>query len=67
MNFFLSLKKGKKVNDNPWEATSLEWATSSPPLGHGNFEKPVKVYRGPYEYSVPGAERDFSPQHLEQD
>ena len=64
VNFFVSLKKGEKVEDNPWQGTTLEWATTSPPLGHGNFEGPVAVYRGPYEYSVPRAKRDFSPQHL---
>ena len=62
INVFISPFIGKKTNsDNPWEATTLEWATPTPPP-HGNFvEKPV-AYRGPYEYSVPGAERDFSPQ-----
>jgi cytochrome c oxidase subunit 1 len=30
-------------------------------VGHGNFEHPVAVYRGPYEYSVPGATKDFTP------
>jgi cytochrome c oxidase subunit 1 len=64
VNFFVSLKKGEKVEDNPWQGTTLEWATTSPPLGHGNFEGPITVYRGPYEYSVPKAKRDFSPQHL---
>ncbi len=33
-----------------------------PPPPHGNFLKPVVVYRGPYEYSVPGAPNDFTPQ-----
>jgi cytochrome c oxidase subunit 1 len=61
-NLIWSLLKGKKVtSDNPWDATTLEWATPTPP-GHGNFLKPVAVYRGPYEYSVPGASKDFSPQ-----
>ena len=27
--------------------------------GHGNFEKTPTVYNGPYEYSVPGMEKDF--------
>jgi cytochrome c oxidase subunit 1 len=31
-------------------------------LGHGNFETVPTVYRGPYEYSVPGADKDFTPQ-----
>ncbi len=62
INFFWSLRHGRKVaNDNPWEATTLEWATPTPPP-HGNFTKPVEAHRGPYEYSVPGAPRDFSPQ-----
>ncbi len=64
INFFLSLKTGKKVeSDNPWEATTLEWATPTPPP-HGNFARPVEVYRGPYEYSVPNHPTDFTPQHV---
>jgi cytochrome c oxidase subunit 1 len=61
INFFSSLKWGQKVDKNPWEATTLEWSAPSPP-GHGNFVTEPIVYRGPYEYSVPGAARDFTPQ-----
>jgi cytochrome c oxidase subunit 1 len=62
VNFFISAKVGKKVeNDNPWNATTLEWATPTPP-GHGNFLTEPAVYRNPYEYSVPGDEADFTPQ-----
>ena len=39
----------------------MEWAAPSPPP-HGNFIGPVAAFRGPYEYSVPGSERDFIPQ-----
>lgn len=60
-NFFSSIRRGVRVNENPWQATTLEWLAPSPP-GHGNFEKAPSVYRGPYEYSVPGASRDFTPQ-----
>ncbi|HXG46385.1 MAG TPA: cbb3-type cytochrome c oxidase subunit I [Methylomirabilota bacterium] len=61
-NFFWSIKNGKKVtSDNPWDATTLEWQTPTPPP-HGNFTKPVVAHRGPYEYSVPGAATDFTPQ-----
>jgi cytochrome c oxidase subunit 1 len=58
-NLFWSMKFGKKAADNPWEATTLEWTTATPPP-HDNFggRMPV-VYNGPYEYSVPGAPRDF--------
>jgi len=61
INFCTSWKWGKKVSDNPWEATTLEWSAPSPPP-HGNFLKPPTVYRGPYEYSVPGHPTDFTPQ-----
>ena len=62
-NFFWSLKNGKKVtSDNHWEATTLEWQTPTPPP-HGNFLKAPVVYRGPYEYSVPGHATDFTPQN----
>jgi cytochrome c oxidase subunit 1 len=61
INFFSSIWWGKVVDRNPWEATTLEWSAPSPP-GHGNFLTEPVVYRGPYEYSVPGAPRDFTPQ-----
>src|SRR5258707_2382011 len=58
--------RSSEANQNTWDATTLDWAaTTSPPLGHGNFEVMPVVYRGPYEYSVPGASVDFIPQHLE--
>jgi len=62
-NFLWSVFKGKRAPENPWEATTLEWATSSPPP-HGNFATPPTVYHGPYEYSVPGRAQDWLPQHL---
>jgi len=30
-NIFYSLKKGKEAGDNPWDAWTLEWLTTSPP------------------------------------
>ena len=57
-NFFNSIKNGEKVGANPWNATTLEWEAPSPPP-HGNFATPPVAHRGPYEYSVPGAEKDF--------
>src|SRR5690242_6188148 len=61
-NLFYSMFKGEKASDNPWEATTLEWTTATPPP-HDNFggRTPV-VNHGPYEYSVPGAPRDFTMQ-----
>jgi cytochrome c oxidase subunit 1 len=61
INFFMSMKWGKKVGINPWDATTLEWSAPSPP-GHGNFLTEPVVYRAAYEYSVPGAAKDFTPQ-----
>ena len=61
-NVFYSLKRGEKVNNNPWSATTLEWMAPSPPLPHVNFAKIPEVHRVAYEYSVPGRKRDFTPQ-----
>ena len=64
-NFFWSMWRGRRAEDNPWEASTLEWSVPSPPP-HDNFGgAPVEVERGPYEYSVPGGERDFLPQKAE--
>ena len=60
-NFFRSIKKGEKVGNNPWQATTLEWSAPSPPP-HGNFTTPPVVHRGPYEYSVPGSTTDYDMQ-----
>jgi cytochrome c oxidase subunit I len=58
-NLFWSMFKGAKASDNPWEATTLEWTTATPPP-HDNFggRTPI-VHHGPYEYSVPGAATDY--------
>jgi cytochrome c oxidase subunit I len=58
-NLFWSMFRGKKAEQNPWEATTLEWTTTSPPP-HDNFGgiTPV-VHHGAYEYGVPGAPRDY--------
>jgi cytochrome c oxidase subunit 1 len=69
INFFYSIRKGQRVGANHWNATTLDWAaTTSPPLAHGNFAVLPVVYRGPYEYSVPGHDaEDFYPQHVPDD
>lgn len=49
----LSFWKGEKAPPNPWNATGLEWQTSSPPPKH-NFEKLPVIPEGlegePYAY-----------------
>ena len=61
LNVGWSLVAGRKAERNPWQATTLEWATPSPPP-HGNFDALPVVYRGPYEYSSPEASEDWLPQ-----
>ena len=71
VNFFWNAIAGalgkKNVTDNHWDATTLEWAaTTSPPLGHGNFAVLPVVYREAYEYSNPDYTlADFLPQNLD--
>ena len=61
LNFFGTLRKKATHEENPWHATTLEWAAPSPPP-HGNFATAPEVFRGPYEYSVPGCAEDYLPQ-----
>ena len=63
VNAAWSFFRGREAGANPWRANTLEWTTPSPP-GHGNFAAAPVVYRGPYEYSVPGREDDWLPQTL---
>jgi cytochrome c oxidase subunit 1 len=59
INFFWSAFKGEKATENPWNAAGLEWTTSSPPP-HGNWAGEIpEVHRWPYDYSVPGADKDY--------
>jgi len=63
INLFMSIRGGEEVSDNAWDATTIEWTDApSPPVAHGNFNVLPRVYRGPYEYSVPGQSTDFLPQ-----
>ena len=61
-NFFYSIFKGTKATKNPWESNTLEWTTPIERM-HGNWPGEIPtVYRWPYDYSKPGAEKDFIPQ-----
>ncbi len=63
VNFFWSMFAGKVCTErNPWKATTMEWNTPTPPVGHGNFDVIPVAYRGPYEYADPAAPEDFTPQ-----
>ncbi len=63
-NFFYSIFRGPVAPQNPWNSNTLEWTTPVEHI-HGNWpgELPT-VYRWPYDYSKPGAERDFIPQNV---
>ncbi|RPG52412.1 MAG: cytochrome c oxidase subunit I, partial [Flavobacteriales bacterium TMED84] len=58
-NFYYSIFKGTKANKNPWQANTLEWTTPVERI-HGNWpgELPT-VHRWAYDYSKPGADKDF--------
>lgn len=50
LSFILSLLRGEKAEQNPWNAISLEWETSSPPPANNFVGQPV-VDKGPYEFA----------------
>ena len=63
-NFIYSIFKGRAAPANPWRSNTLEWTTPRHPK-HGNWPGPIpEVHRWPYDYSKPGAEEDFIPQHI---
>ena len=64
-NIITSAIRGEKAEKNPWKANSLEWQTPEMPPKHGNFGKELPiVYRWAYDFSVPGAEKDYIPQDI---
>ena len=50
---------GKPASDNPWEATSLEWSTASPPPFDNFGGKLPVVYHDPYQYGIEGSTGDY--------
>ncbi len=58
-NVVLSLRVGKIAGDNPWNAWTLEWATTSPPPHH-NFDAlpPVHGRRPLWDLAHPAAPDD---------
>jgi cytochrome c oxidase subunit 1/cytochrome c oxidase subunit I+III len=47
VNVFLSLRNGKPAGNNPWDAPSLEWSTSSPPPPYNFAVIPIVASRYP--------------------
>ena len=64
-NFFWSMFAGKKAPEEPVESRtpSSGRRPSPPPTATGPPGSCLRVYRGPYEYSVPGREDDYWPQN----
>ncbi|AYH42155.1 cytochrome c oxidase subunit I [Azoarcus sp. DN11] len=64
-NLAWSVRHGRPAGPNPWGATTLEWQTPDTPPRHGNWGETLpEVHRWAYDYSVPGAARDFIPQNV---
>jgi cytochrome c oxidase subunit 1 len=63
-NFFYSIFKGRKAIQNPWKSNTLEWTTPIERI-HGNWDGDIpEVHRWAYDYSKPGAEKDFIMQDV---
>jgi cytochrome c oxidase subunit 1 len=58
-NLIYSRFKGAPASDNPWEGTSLEWSTTSPPPFDNFGGKPPIVYHDPYQFGVEGSTGDY--------
>ncbi len=62
-NLIYSRFWGKPAPDNPWEGTSLEWITSSPPP-FDNFGGTLPVvYHDPFQYGIEGSTGDYVMQN----
>jgi cytochrome c oxidase subunit 1 len=48
-NMIVSPRRGVVAGDNPWQARTLEWQTTSPPP-ELNFPRIPEVVSGPYDY-----------------
>ena len=46
-NVLISLRRGALAGNNPWHASTLEWATASPPPSYGFARTPVVTHREP--------------------
>ena len=47
INIIVSLRHGAVAGDNPWGASTLEWATSSPPPAYNFSPQPTVASREP--------------------
>jgi cytochrome c oxidase subunit 1 len=54
---------GPIAPENPWEATSLEWITTSPPPFDNFGGKHIEVFHDPYQYGIEGSTNDYVMQN----
>ncbi|MCK6549939.1 cbb3-type cytochrome c oxidase subunit I [Myxococcota bacterium] len=66
VNFIRAVIAGPKAEQNPWNATSLEWTLPSPPPYH-NFTKVPTVHRGPHHLSDPEVQQKLGRDWIAQD
>ncbi len=68
-NLVWSRFRGPKATENPWQATSLEWSTTSPPPFDNFGGRQLVVHQEPYLYGVEGSAGDYvmqtSPETVE--
>ncbi|MGI4831447.1 MAG: cytochrome c oxidase subunit I [Janthinobacterium lividum] len=59
LNLLLTWRKKRELSENPWQATTLEWAPEAL-INASGTPSPVIVYRRPCSYSL--TDETFSPQ-----
>ncbi|HEX7117737.1 MAG TPA: cytochrome c oxidase subunit I [Longimicrobiales bacterium] len=62
-NVIRSLKKGEPAGNNPWDAHTLEWATTSPPQEYNFAELPDVKTREPLWDGVSAVDVAENPKH----
>ncbi|MDP2730816.1 MAG: cbb3-type cytochrome c oxidase subunit I [Dehalococcoidales bacterium] len=59
-NMIHSWRRGPAAEANPWQARTLEWQTSSPPMPE-NFTHIPQVVGHPYDYGIPDSVHAIIP------